>query len=178
MLEALPHDKVTLVGLSFGGWLAAEVAVKCGHRLDRLVLVDALGIKVSGRETPDILDVFNTSAQEVQRRSWHQPAAWAPNFDAMSDDQIVVQARNWETLCLYGWHPYMYNPQLGSGSAASRCRRWCLGRERQGGSPAYGRAYSQAIPGSRFELIERAGHHPEIEQPEAFVQHVAAFASR
>ena len=93
VLEALPHDKVTLVGLSFGGWLAAEVAVKCGHRLDRLVLVDALGIKVSGRETPDILDVFNTSPQEVQRRSWHDPAAWAPDFDAMSDDQIVVRAQ-------------------------------------------------------------------------------------
>ena len=127
VLEALPHDKVTLVGLSFGGWLAAEVAVKCGHRLDRLVLVDALGIKVSGRETPDILDLFNTSPQEVQRRSWHDPAAWAPNFDAMSDDQIVVRARNWETLCLYGWHPYMYNPQLGTGSAASRCRPSCSG---------------------------------------------------
>ena len=54
-------SKVTLVGLSFGGWLAAEIAVKCGHRIDRLVLVDALGIKVSDRETPDILDVFNTS---------------------------------------------------------------------------------------------------------------------
>ena len=103
---------MTLVGLSFGGWLAAEVAVKCGHRLDRLVLVDALGIKVSDRETPDILDVFNTSPQEVQRRSWHDPAAWAPDFDAMSDDELVVRARNWETLCLYGWHPYMYNPQL------------------------------------------------------------------
>jgi pimeloyl-ACP methyl ester carboxylesterase len=45
-------------------------------------------------------------------------------------------------------------------------------------SPSYGRAYSEAIPGSRFELIERAGHHPEIEQPDAFVQRVAAFASR
>ena len=44
--------------------------------------------------------------------------------------------------------------------------------------PAYGRAYSLAIPGSRFELIERVGHHPEIEQPDAFVRRVAAFVSR
>ena len=179
VLEALPHDKVTLVGLSFGGWLAAEVAVKCGHRLDRLVLVDALGIKVSGRETPDILDLFNTSPQEVVRRSWHDPAAWAPDFDAMSDDQIVVRARNWETLCLYGWHPYMYNPQLRYWLRRIAVPTLVLWGESDGiVSPSYGRAYSQAIPGSRFELIERAGHHPEIEQPEAFVQRVAAFASR
>jgi pimeloyl-ACP methyl ester carboxylesterase len=42
-------------------------------------------------------------------------------------------------------------------------------------TPAYGRAYGDLIPGSRFELIERAGHYPEIEQPEAFVERVAAF---
>jgi pimeloyl-ACP methyl ester carboxylesterase len=42
-------------------------------------------------------------------------------------------------------------------------------------TPDYGRAYSRLIPGSRFELVEGAGHHPEIEQPEAFVERVAAF---
>src|SRR6266542_6419885 len=87
VLEALPHEKVTLVGLSFGGWLAAEIAVTCCHRIDRLVLVDALGIKISDRETPDILDVFNTSPPEVQRRSWHDPETWAPDFNTMSDDR-------------------------------------------------------------------------------------------
>ncbi len=71
ILEALPYERVALVGLSFGGWLAAEIAVKCCHRVDRLVLVDAFGIKINDRETPDILDVFNTLPQEVQRRSWH-----------------------------------------------------------------------------------------------------------
>jgi pimeloyl-ACP methyl ester carboxylesterase len=41
--------------------------------------------------------------------------------------------------------------------------------------PSYGRAYSQLIPGARFELIAEAGHHPEIEQPEAFVDRLTAF---
>ena len=164
------------MGLSFGGWLAAEIAVKCSHRIDRLVLVDAFGIKISDRETPDILDVFNTSPQEVQRHSWHNHDKWAPDFNALSDDEIVVRARNWDALCLYGWHPYMHNPQL---------KRWLRRIMRPtlvlwGASdgivtPSYGRAYSALIPGSRFELIAEAGHHPEIEQPEAFVDCVAAF---
>jgi pimeloyl-ACP methyl ester carboxylesterase len=176
VLEALPYERVTLVGLSFGGWLAAEIAVKCCHRLDRLVLVDAFGIKISDRETPDILDVFNTSPQEVQRQSWHDPEKWAPDFNTMADDELVVRARNWEALCLYGWHPYMYNPQL---------KRWLCRITRPtlvlwGASdgivqPSYGRAYSALIPGARFELIAEAGHHPEIEQPEAFVDRVATF---
>ncbi len=176
VLDRLSHEKVALLGLSFGGWLAAEVAVTCSHRLDRLILVDAFGIKVSDRETPDILDVFNTSRQEVQRRSWHEADRWAPDFDAMSDDELVLVHRNWEALCLYGWQPYMYNPHL---------RRWLSqisvptlvlwGASDRVVSPAYGRTYAELIPRARFELIERAGHHPEIEQPAAFVERVAAF---
>jgi pimeloyl-ACP methyl ester carboxylesterase len=176
LLDTLPHERVSLVGLSFGGWLAAEIAVACAHRLDKLVLVDALGIKVSDRETPDILDLFNTAPREVQRRSWHDPERWAPDFNAMSDEELVVRARNWDALCLYGWHPYLYNPQL---------KRWLRRIARPtlvlwGASdgivkPAYGRAYSELIPGARFAVIEDAGHHPEVERPEAFVEHVAEF---
>ena len=176
VLEALPFEKVTLVGLSFGGWLAAEVAVKCAHRLDRLVLVDALGIKISDRETPDICDVFNTSPQEVLRRSWHDPGKWAPDFDAMSDEQLVVRARNWDSLCLYGWHPYMYNAQLKRWLRRITVPTLVLWGTSDGiVKPSYGQAYSALIPGSRFELIEQAGHHPEIEQPEAFVDRLVKF---
>jgi pimeloyl-ACP methyl ester carboxylesterase len=49
LLDTLPRGPLTLMGLSFGGWLAAEIAVKAGRRIDRLILVDALGIKVSDR---------------------------------------------------------------------------------------------------------------------------------
>jgi pimeloyl-ACP methyl ester carboxylesterase len=176
VIDALGHETITLVGLSFGGWLAAEIAVKCSHRLDRLVLVDALGIKISDRETQDICDVFNTHPQEVQRRSWHDPVRWAPDYNGMTDDEIVVRARNWESLSLFAWHPYMYNPQL---------KRWLRriavpslilwGASDQIVKPSYGRAYSALIPGARFELIEAAGHHPEIEQPEAFVDRLVKF---
>ncbi|MBI1847635.1 MAG: alpha/beta fold hydrolase [Candidatus Rokubacteria bacterium] len=112
VLERLPGDTVTLLGLSFGGWLAAEIAATCPHRLERLVLVDAVGIKVGDRETRDILDVFNTAPHEVHRRSWHEPEKWAPDFDVMSDEALAVHARNRDALCLYAWHPCLYNSQL------------------------------------------------------------------
>jgi pimeloyl-ACP methyl ester carboxylesterase len=178
VLEALPYEKVALMGFALGGWLAAEVAVKCRHRIDKLVLVDAFGIKVSDRETPDILDIFNTSPQEVLRRSWHD-AGLAPDPNAMSDDELIVRARNWDAACLYGWHPFMYNPQL---------KRWLRrittptlvvwGASDGIVKPSYGRAYSALIPGARFELIERAGHHPEIEQADTFAKVVGRFLDR
>jgi len=176
LLNTLPYEKVTVMGCSFGGWLAAELAVTCCHRIDRLVLVDAFGIKISDRETPDILDVFNTSPQEVQRRSWHAPEQWTPDFNAMSDDAVVVRAQNWESLCLYGWHPYMHNPQLKRWLHTITCPTLVLwGASDRIVEPSYGCAYSELIPHARFEVIANAGHHPEIEQPAVFVDHVVRF---
>jgi pimeloyl-ACP methyl ester carboxylesterase len=176
LLEQLPREQVTLLGLSFGGWLAAEIAAMCPHRLERLILVDAVGIKVSDRETADILDVFNTHPAEVQRRRWHEPAKWAPDYDAMSNEALVAHARNREALCVYAWHPYLHNPRLARWLRRIRMPTLVLWGASDGiVSPAYGRAFSERIPGARFEVIEAAGHHPEIEQPGAFVERVMAF---
>jgi pimeloyl-ACP methyl ester carboxylesterase len=176
VLEALPHDKVTLIGFSFGGWLAAEVAVMSCQRIDRLVLVDPLGIKVGDRESADILDVFNTSPDEVQRRSWHDPSRWSPDYDAMTDAQLVERARNWDALSLYGWHPYMHSPRLAYWLRRIDVPTLVLwGASDRIVTPDYGRAYARLIPGAHFALIEQAGHHPEIEQPAEFVGRVLDF---
>jgi pimeloyl-ACP methyl ester carboxylesterase len=176
LLDTLPGNRLTLIGFSFGGWLAAEIAVACSHRLDKLVLVDPVGIKISGPDTPDILDVFERSPDEVRRRSWHDPDKFAPDFNAMSDEALTTYARNREALCLYAWHPYMYNPQLPRWLERITVPTLLLwGESDRVVTPDYGRAYSRLIPGSRFELIERAGHYPEIEQPEVFVERVSRF---
>jgi pimeloyl-ACP methyl ester carboxylesterase len=176
VVEALGHDKMTLAGFGFGGWLAAEIAATCCHRIDRLVLVDALGIKLGGRETADILDVFNTLPSEVQRRSWHDPARWAPDYDAMTDAELVARVRNWDALSLYGWHPYMHNPRLAYWLRRIDVPTLVLWGASDGiVTPEYGRAYAGLIPRARFTLIEQAGHHPEIEQPEVFARHVLEF---
>ena len=178
LLEHLPPGPVTLMGLSFGGWLAAEIAATRSRRVERLILVDAVGIKVGDRETPDILDVFNTAPAEVERRRWHEPAKWAPDPDAMSNEALVAHARNREALCLYAWKPYLYNPRLARWLHRITVPTLVLWGASDGiVTPAYGRAYAARIPGARFELVEAAGHHPEIEQPGAFVERVRAFLS-
>ena len=48
-------------------------------------------------------------------------------------------ARNWDALCLYGWHPYMYNPQL---------KRW-LGRIARADPGAVGRQRRRRDAGLR-----------------------------
>jgi len=175
VIDELPYDRLALVGLSFGGWLAAEVAAACSHKLAKLILVDPLGIKLGDRESRDILDVFNVNPAEVRRCSWHDPAK-APDYNRMSDDELVIHARNRDALCLYGWHPCLYNPQLKAWLGRIRAPTLVLwGESDRVVTPEYGRTYAGLIPGARFAPIADAGHHPELEQPERFAELVAGF---
>lgn len=176
LLETLPHERVTLLGFSFGGWLAAEIAAASCHRLERLILVDPLGVKLGDRESRDILDLFNADPAAVERATWHDPVPRALDFNAMTDDAIVVHARNRDALCLYGWQPFMYNPKLPRWLGRISVQTLVLWGASDGiVSPEYGQAYARLIPGARFDLIEQAGHHPEIEQPAAFAAKVLDF---
>jgi pimeloyl-ACP methyl ester carboxylesterase len=176
LIETLGNQKVVLMGLSFGGWLAAELALVASHRVERLVLVDALGIKVSDRETPDILDVFNSHPDAVARASWHDMAKFRPDYDEMEDAALVNISKNWAALARYGWHPYMYNPQLKAWLKRIRVPTLVLWGASDGiVKPQYGKAYAELIPGARFVSIPEAGHHPEIEQPARFAELVAEF---
>ncbi len=94
----------------------------------------------------------------------------------MTDAQLVAVHRNWELLSLYAWHPYMHNPRLAYWLPRITAPTQVLwGENDRIVTSAYGKAFAGLIPGARFAAIERAGHHPEIEQPEAFVDHVVGF---
>ena len=186
VLDAVPTDEVTLIGFSFGGWIAAEVAASGHRRLARLVLVDPLGIKLSGREQRDIVHFFNTTPAELNRRAWHDPAKCPPGSygvgwhtaigDAMSDGEMIALARNWDSLCLYAWRPHMYNPQLKNWLHRIAVPTLVIWGASDGiVTPDYGRNYAALIPGAEFTMIAEAGHHPELEQPRAFVDRIARF---
>lgn len=174
-LERWETGTVSLVGLSFGGWLAAELAVVASHRLRRLVLVDPVGIRLSRPDTPDILDIFNTDAATVARHAWHD-AARAPENAAMSDAARQAWVRDREALCRYAWNPYLHNPRLRHWLHRIAVPSLLLWGASDGiVTPAYGAAYAGLIPGARLALIEGAGHHPELEQPERCADAIAAF---
>ena len=58
LLDTLNLRDVVVVGVSLGGWIAAEMAVKSTERIAALVLANAVGIKPGDRETRDIADIY------------------------------------------------------------------------------------------------------------------------
>jgi pimeloyl-ACP methyl ester carboxylesterase len=177
LLETLELENVLVVGVSFGGWIAAAIAVKSTARLACLVLANPIGIKPGDRETRDIVDIFSLTDEELNRLAYSDPKAGERDYRAMADADVLIAARNREATARFAWSPYMHDPKLTRRLHRIRIPTHVLwGADDRILSEAYGRAYSAAIPGATFELIARAGHYPHLEQPELFAQRVLAFA--
>lgn len=176
-LKKLDLRDVIVVGLQFGGWVAAEMAVRDSSRLLRLALVDPLGIKVGGREDRDIADVFAMSRTELNDRLFADPECGPGDLTQAPREDVLHIARNEEALALYAWEPYLHNPRL---------RRWLTrievptlvtwGDQDGIASVDYGRAYAESIPGARFEVIDHAGHQAQVEQPTILAKLIAEHA--
>ncbi len=177
LLDEYELRDAVVIGCSLGGWIAAEMGVKSTARLSRLILVTPLGIKVGDRETRDIPDIFALPLEEVTRLQYHDPTRAAVDYASLSDDELLVIARNREATALYAWEPYFHNPKL-----RQRLHRIAIptlliwGASDRFVTPGYyGTAYRDAIPGAQLAVIDRAGHWPHVEQPEVFVERVGAF---
>jgi pimeloyl-ACP methyl ester carboxylesterase len=178
LLDALDLRDVVVVGVSLGAWLAAEIAVKSTARIARMVLADAVGIRLSDDpQASDIADIFAMPEKDFVALTFHDPAKGArdPN---LPDDKVHAIARNLESTARFAWSPYMHDPKL-----KGRLHRidvptlllW--GAQDRVVTPDYGRAYADAIPGAIFAAIDQAGHFPHLEQPEQFARHVLSFAT-
>jgi pimeloyl-ACP methyl ester carboxylesterase len=175
LLDEMDINEAVLMGISMGGWLAAELATISCARFSKLILVDAVGVKIGGPTDRDIVDVWGIPPEEAIRLMWHDPAK-APKMDGLSDEAIAGIAANRIALGLYTWEPYMHNPQLKHRIhriAAPTLVIW--GASDGLVKPEYGQAYAKLIKGAKFVAIPEAGHSPHTEQPEAFVSQVLAF---
>ncbi|MGH6988290.1 MAG: alpha/beta fold hydrolase [Stellaceae bacterium] len=178
LIEALDLDRVVLVGSSFGGWLAAEIAVKASPRLARLVLIDPVGVRFATREESDIADIFTMKQSRFEELAYHDPAIAAIDHAALSEEDAVILFRNRESTARFAWSPYMNNPKLRGRLHRIRVPTLLLWGAADGiVKPSYGEAYAGLIPGASFAIIARAGHFPHIEEPAAVADRIIAFGA-
>jgi pimeloyl-ACP methyl ester carboxylesterase len=159
LLEQLDLTDVTVIGNSFGGWLAAEVALQHSPRVSGAVIIDGVGIEVRGHP---MTDVSGLPPAELRSYSWHDPGkAPAPANTGGTGPSPDVQA-------LIGYTgPAMSDPALAGRLADITIPVHVLwGESDRIVDPDYGRAYAAAIPVSTFTLLPRTGHLPQVETPE------------
>lgn len=176
LIEKLDLKKLTVMGFSLGGWIAAEMATKDDSRIAKLVLVDAYGIKVGGPYDRDIADIWLEHPKKVMERKWFDVEKGKRDFPAMPEDKLAIIARNVETTARLCWEPYMHNPRLKLRLHRIQVPSLVVWGKNDGiVSTDYGKAYSKLIKGAKFAAIAKAGHYPHLEQPAAFMTAVSSF---
>ena len=179
LARQLDLKDAVLAGACFGGWIAAEMAVRDTHRFAGLVLSAPLGIKVGGILDRDITDMHSIPRADFLRLAWADVANGTVDYASLPDTELAGIARARESLALFGWKPYMHNPRL---------KRWLhridvptqlIWGDSDGiVSTSYGEAWKAEIPNAAMTVIPRAGHYSHWEQPDAFAAAVTAFSSK
>ncbi|MFI9383253.1 alpha/beta fold hydrolase [Kutzneria sp. NPDC052558] len=152
LLEDEDLEDVVLVASSFGGWIAAEMAVRDrGRRVGGLVLINVIGPEIPG--LPVSMPSFDDRAQ--------LPPAIRDNLGVLAgyltshpqgDPRLPRRVARVDLPTLFIW-----------------------GEDDRVAPLAYGRAYAECFPQAEFVPLPGVGHAPLMESPERTLGLVADF---
>lgn len=174
LLAELGVTKASLLGLGFGGWLAAEMATMAPNDIDRLILVGAMGIQPTEGY---IADQAIVGYIDYARMAFHDQAAFDNTYGAEpSTDQLEAWDICREMCFRIAWKPYMYNPTLPNllrSMPASTLVVW--GDDDQIVPINVADTYVDALPNTRREIIKNCGHAVDMEKPDELAALVRDF---
>jgi pimeloyl-ACP methyl ester carboxylesterase len=181
LFDRLGLEAPAAVGHSFGGMMAAEVAATNPARVSRLVLIDPIGL---WRDDAPVKNWMVMLPQDLVKVAFADPAGPAAQalLTPPADPEARMEAQiqlTWSMACTgkFVW-PI---PDKGLKKRLHRIRAETLilwGKEDGLIAPLYAQEFAERIPNARVELIDRAGHLPQIEQLETVVRHVREFLGR
>ena len=173
LLADLGVTDVSVVGLGFGGWIAAEMASQAPEAFRRMVLVAPMGIKPP---VGDIADQAIVSYIEYPHAGFHDLKA----FEAVYGDISIEQLEQWDVcreMCFRtAWKPYMYSqtlPHLLGGVRTPTLVLW--GDDNRIVPIIAGHAYVKALRNATMTTIADCGHFAEMEKPTEVARLVTDF---
>lgn len=197
LLASLGVDKATVVAHSMGGMVGARYALMFPQGVEKLVLVDPIGLedwKAKGVPWRSVDDWYRgelktsyASIRAYQLKSYYD-GQWKPEYDPW----VVMQAGMYEgsgkeaaawagalTYDMIFTQPVVYEfPQIRVPTVLiiGQRDRTAVGRDaapsdvqaKLGDYPVLGREAAERIPGAKLIPLEGLGHSPMLEAPERF----------
>ena len=178
LIEALRLDQPILMGVSLGGWLAAEFAVRYSPMLRALILVDALGLRVPGAPATDL---FRLDAAQMRAALFADPSSalaheLVPDTPPAAAIESTLRAR--QTYARFAWQ-FPDDPKLASYLHRVRCPTLVVWGEADGVVPLrHAEVYRAEIVRAELAVLSAAGHLPQVERPEPFAATVLNYLER
>jgi pimeloyl-ACP methyl ester carboxylesterase len=178
LLDHLGLPEAALVGASFGGMVACEVAALRPSRARRLVLIDPIGL---WRDDAPVVNWMLKSPQDFPALVFHDPdgAAARALFAVPEDPELGALARTRLTWAMGATGKFIWPiPDKGLAKRIHRVSAPALliwGRNDRIVPLAYADEFARRLPAARVEIVPDAGHAPHLEHPAAAARLVHGF---
>jgi len=188
LMDHFGVEKAILVGNSAGGTVAMKTALAYPHRVAALILVDAAVYAGGGapawlrplfatpqlrRLGPLFMRQIQTRGMELLRLSWHDPSRIPAETIALY--QKPLKAENWDKAL---WELVVASRESDLPARLTEIQMPCLvisGDDDRVVPTADSLRLAEELPNATLAVIEKAGHVPHEERPEAFLEAVAEF---
>jgi len=167
LFDQLKLDSPAVIGHSFGGMVAAEIAASYPRRVSKLVLLNPIGL---WRDDMPVKNWMIIPMEEVVKAAFYDPngpiakqmLTLPEDEKAQQDAQIRV---TWSLACTgkFIW-PI---PDKGLKKRIHRIKSPTLivwGTHDKLVPPVYAQEFADRIAGSRVEMFDQAAHVPQLEQ--------------
>jgi pimeloyl-ACP methyl ester carboxylesterase len=192
-MSALEIDAATLIGNSMGGGVALEFTRLYPDRVDKLVLVDSMGL---GKEIslgirlitlPAIVDLLRPGRWMIPgilRSNFHHStdllAKWIefryPIFSILGRNHVIFQLGR-SNFNLAGVLPQVYQPILTSLPTITQKTLIIWGEFDRIIPVKHAYIAAAGLPNCQLEIFPLCGHHPYLEYPAKFDRLVLEFLS-
>lgn len=174
-MDAKGWESVDVMGMSFGGWIAAEIAARYPERVSRLVLVSSVGIWVRERPITDLFAIDMRFPERIKKVLFHDvncPAAQmmpSPGDMTLPDEMLVNIMNSFAAVAKVGWNPLLHDPRLETMLPRVKAPTLCLwGANDNLVPPVYGEKFHRLIPGAKLQVVPECGHLVPLEKPDEF----------
>jgi pimeloyl-ACP methyl ester carboxylesterase len=177
MFDALGLEEVILGGVSLGGWIAAEFAVRWPERVKKLWIADAPGLWVDDAPPADLFRIM-TDRKKLRELLFHDPQGPMSTLvikEEPDEQSMMAGYQSMTVLARLAWER-PYDPKLVQRLHRIRCPTLLLwGDHDRLVPPAHGEAYRKRISGAELKIIKDCGHLPMFEKEVEFVETIMKF---
>ena len=178
MLDKLGLQSPAVVGHSFGGMVAAEVAATNPERVSKLVLLNPVGL---WRDDAPVKNWMVMAPQDLAKAAFYDPEGpvarqmlATPEDPAAQVDAQIQYMWSLAFTCKFVW----LLPDKGLKKRLYRITAPTLivwGKQDGLVPPVYAQEFADRIANARVEMVDQAAHVPQLEQLETVSQRVLEF---
>jgi|HubBroStandDraft_6_1064221.scaffolds.fasta_scaffold103518_2 pimeloyl-ACP methyl ester carboxylesterase len=178
LLDHLGTNPIDIVGVSLGGWIAAELATRYPDRVRRLVLATPAGLWLDEHPMTDMFALIRRP-QQLRAVMFHDPTSYLADLllpEEPAEEQMIEAFKAMAATAKLAWNPPGHNPKL-----AGRLRRiksktlMIWGDDDKLIPTPYAKAWAGYIKDSHIVYIKDCGHLVMFEGEEDFVTAITQF---